>query len=234
MRVFALSCTVLVSFLVAACGPASSESPAPTEPARVSAQAEAPPDDAPVRASDTAPDGKAPDGNASDRTASDRTASVSASPVRPASVDSNDVRSVAERIRDATTATRVKKALVRDEALRVFDFNPDVVAGHVTLRGDVNAPSQYRRVEQIVRSVDGVDALTNALTVQGRPVSDSAVADAQPAASPNDDAMAYHTVRNGDTLWRIAREYRASVERIRDLNDLRSGTLQPGQRIRVR
>jgi LysM repeat protein len=49
-----------------------------------------------------------------------------------------------------------------------------------------------------------------------------------------EDAAVYHTVRQGDTLWDIARQYRASVEQIRNLNDFRSTNLRPGQRIRVR
>jgi LysM repeat protein len=61
------------------------------------------------------------------------------------------------------------------------------------------------------------------VTVEGRAISESG--DAAEAA--------YHTVRRGDTLTEIARAYGVSVQTLRSLNDL-SGTLQPGDRLRVR
>ena len=74
----------------------------------------------------------------------------------------------------------------------------------------------------------------------GRPVTEDRLSEAEEtaedeetAAEPEDTAV-YHTVRQGDNLWDIARKYRASVEQIRSLNDLGSSTLRPGQRIRVR
>lgn len=43
----------------------------------------------------------------------------------------------------------------------------------------------------------------------------------------------YHTVRNGESLWVIARQYDLSIDRLKALNDLRSNSLRPGQRLRV-
>jgi len=46
---------------------------------------------------------------------------------------------------------------------------------------------------------------------------------------------AYHRVRSGDSLWKIARRYRTSISRLCTLNGIsRSRPLQIGQRIRVR
>jgi len=46
---------------------------------------------------------------------------------------------------------------------------------------------------------------------------------------------AYHRVRSGDSLWKIARRYRTSISRLCSLNGIpRSRPLQIGQRIRVR
>jgi LysM repeat protein len=109
------------------------------------------------------------------------------------------------------------------------------VNGHLVLRGDVNTPDQYRQAERIARQVEGVDAVSNRLTMGGRVVTDERLnADAPSEGDSGEDAAVYHTVQQGDTLWDIAREYRASVDQIRSLNDFGSTTLRPGERIRVR
>lgn len=136
---------------------------------------------------------------------------------------SDDARTVAERLDDASVAARVKQALVRTRSLRPFDFVPTVVRGRLTLRGDVETREQYRQAERIATNVEGVTEITNQVTVQGRSVSEG-----------GDTAeVTYHTVRRGDTLTEIAHAYGVSVQQLRALNDL-SGSLQPGQRIRVR
>lgn len=142
-------------------------------------------------------------------------------------------RSVAQKIEDASTETQVKQALIRASSLRVFPFRPTVIEGHLVLRGDVNTPDQYRMAERIARRVEGVSRVTNRLTMGGRPVTEERFNSDEESPSGKDAAV-YHTVRQGDTLWDIARKYRASVEQIRNLNDFRSSNLRPGQRIRVR
>lgn len=141
-------------------------------------------------------------------------------------------RSVAQKIEDASIETRVKQALVGTSSLRIFPFRLTVTGGHLVLRGDVNTPDQYRRAERVAGEVEGVTEVTNRLTMGGQPVTEERLSSAD--SSSTEDASVYHTVRQGDTLWEIAREYRASVGQIRRLNDLRSSNLRPGQRIRVR
>jgi D-gamma-glutamyl-meso-diaminopimelic acid endopeptidase CwlS len=87
--------------------------------------------------------------------------------------------------------------------------------------------------ERIAGRVDGVTAVTNRLTMGGRPVTEARLNSDEESPSGGDAAV-YHTVRQGDTRWDIARQYRASVEQIRNLNDFHSSNLRPGQRIRVR
>ncbi|MEF8796465.1 MAG: LysM peptidoglycan-binding domain-containing protein [Salinivenus sp.] len=144
-----------------------------------------------------------------------------------------DTRSVAQKLEDTSTKTRVKRALVQTSSLRVFSFRPTVVNGHLVLRGDVNTADQYRQAERIARQVDGVDAFTNQVTMGGRPVTEERLNSTEEAAE-TDEAAVYHTVQEGDTLWEIAREHRASVQQIQRLNDLGPSSLRPGQRIRVR
>jgi LysM repeat protein len=154
-------------------------------------------------------------------TTSSAPAEPSTEPASPPSGD--DARTVAERLDDASVEARVTQALVRTRALRQFTFSPTVIRGHLTLRGDVNTREQYQQAERIASNVEGVTEITNQVTVEGRAVSE----DGDTAGT------AYHTVRRGDTLTEIARAYGVSVRRLRALNDL-SGSLQPGQRIRVR
>ena len=132
-------------------------------------------------------------------------------------------RTVAQRLEDAGVAARVKQALVRTQSLRPFNFAPAVVRGHLTLRGNVETREQYRTAERVASSVEGVTDVTNQVTIQGRALSETGY----PAEAT------YHTVRRGDTLWKISREYDVSVRQVRALNDL-SESLQPGRRIRVR
>ena len=165
------------------------------------------------------------------------TEASAASPSAPAEMSSSDAsggspdapdrtegsRTVAQRLEDAGVAARVKQALVRTQSLRPFNFASAVVRGHLTLRGNVETREQYRTAERVASSVEGVTDITNQVTVQGRSFPET-----------NDSAEAtYHTVRRGDTLWKISREYDVSVRQVRALNDL-SESLQPGQRIRVR
>lgn len=149
----------------------------------------------------------------------------------PPPAEEEAARSVAEKLTDASTEARVKQALVHTSNLRVFPFQPHVVNGHLVLRGDVNTPDQYRQAERIARDVEGVEAVTNRLTMGGRPVTEDRLDSDE---TPEGDSAVYHTVRQGDTLWDIAREYRASIDRIKSLNDLGASGLRPGERIRVR
>ena len=152
------------------------------------------------------------------------TSSLDASGGSPDAPDrTEDSRTVAQRLEDAGVAARVKQALVRTQSLRPFNFASAVVRGRLTLRGNVETREQYRTAERVASSVEGVTDVTNQVTVQGRALSETG----DPAEAT------YHTVRRGDTLWKISREYDVSVRQVRALNDL-SESLQPGQRIRVR
>lgn len=133
-------------------------------------------------------------------------------------------RSLTQRLADASIVARAKQALVRVRSLRRFHFAPRAVQGRLTLRGTVDTRAQSRRAEQVAREVPGVTAVTNRLTVRKRAAS---------ADADSRDSSTYHTVRRGDTLSEIAREYDTSVRRLRALNTL-SASLQPGQRVRVR
>lgn len=60
-------------------------------------------------------------------------------------------------------------------------------------------------------------------------------ASATPQNNTNHSSYVYHTVKNGDTLWDIAKLYKGvSVEDIRKLNNLgNSSKLKPGQKLKI-
>ena len=169
-------------------------------------------------------------------------------------------RSVEERIADASLAARVKTALVETRSLRPFDFDPRVTGERVTLAGNVGTREQGRTAAEVAAGVDGVDDVLNRLTVSGQRVAwnegaddesdgSSASGSQQPVAAAEQqqkqgtagaggDATAggdgtYHTVKAGESLWAIASEYGTSVSRVKELNNLRSNSLQAGERLLV-
>src|SRR5690606_41906474 len=97
--------------------------------------------DEPAPAAQPAQEAAAPD--TADTTADSARHDVAEAPVL---VDTtNDDRSVAQRLRDATTAARIRKALVEVAELRPFDFEPVVEGGRVLLRGEGQAAAQRDR-----------------------------------------------------------------------------------------
>lgn len=144
---------------------------------------------------------------------------------------STDNRSVAQKLKDASTETRVTRALVESSSLRVHSFDPTVRDGHLILKGNVKTAERYRRAERIAQQIEGVSEFTNHLTINGQAVNTENPESNSPSA---EETAEYYTVRPGDTLWDIAKEYRASVHQIRQLNGLGSSSLSPGDRIRVR
>ena len=166
---------------------------------------------------------QSPTAEADTTTSAPRPAAVEAAPGAGASV-------LRQRLQEASVEARVTKALAGERRLRVFDFGVDSDSGRVTLRGDVNTRAQHRLAERIARSTDGVTAVANAMTVNGRSASDTTSGE----TAAGDASTVYHTVQSGESLWTIAREYQASVQQLKAMNDLAGGGLQPGDRIRVR
>lgn len=165
----------------------------------------------------------------------------------------DDNRPLAQRLQDASTAARIRTSLVEDRSLRLFDFDPVVQNGQVTLQGEVRTAEQRDRAAEVARQVEGVRAVTNAVTATEAPEQTPAEASAgiQPeptqsettASAPVEQPQqtekpasseAHHTVESGESLWSIAQQYGVTVEQLRRLNNLRSGDLRPGQRLRVK
>ena len=168
----------------------------------------------------------------------------------PASED----RSVAERLRDASLAAKVQWALAGTRGLRAYRFTPEVSGGHLTLQGHVEYLAQRQRAESIASAVEGILSVSNEITSTERPrlaqaeQDDAATQGSTPNASSHGGAAAqspnasaadgastqWHTVRQGETLWSIARRYRVSVNHVKQLNGLRSDAIKIGTRLKIR
>ena len=52
-------------------------------------------------------------------------------------------------------------------------------------------------------------------------------------AQSSPSSFAYHKVKKGETLWRIATNHSVSIDRLRRVNDLSSNTIYQGQRLKI-
>ncbi len=50
----------------------------------------------------------------------------------------------------------------------------------------------------------------------------------------NEGYYSFHTVKKGDSLYKIARKYKTTISKIKNLNNLRSNTIYPGQKLRLK
>jgi membrane-bound lytic murein transglycosylase D len=94
-----------------------------------------------------------------------------------------------------------------------------------------NASVNKSTVKAVTRKTDTIEAGNKETAVK---------AVATTAAEPKvkligKDSIIYHVVQPGDTLWSIAKRYDGTtVEELKELNHLRSGTLKPGTRLKIR
>ena len=154
-------------------------------------------------------------------------------------------QSLADKLEHARTVARVRMVLAEDAALRAFTFQPSVSGEVLTLGGAVKTQGQKDRAEELVRDVEGVGRVINAIRVThdggpdlsdlppAPPPSAEEVAAAEAKAAPEPEKV-YHTVKRGDTVGAIARRYGVSVRSVQQLNGLRGSTIRVGQRLRVK
>lgn len=165
-------------------------------------------------------------------------------PARPRTERPPAAGSVAERVEDAMLETRVLLALRDDNLLGHYPFIVEARDGRVFVQGDVESEAHRERITQVADAVDGVEGVINEVVSPEPRVADAAPVtadtsgeDEQPAADEapaSESSATYHTVRSGESLWTIARQYQTSVDAIQRLNNMSSNSLRPGQRLRVR
>jgi osmotically-inducible protein OsmY len=87
-------------------------------------------------------------------------------------------KTVGETIDDTTTTTRVKTALLNDQAVGGLSIDVDTFKGVVTLSGRVRSEQEKSQAIQLARRVEGVAEVKDALQVlpEGQPPAPAAPA----------------------------------------------------------
>jgi osmotically-inducible protein OsmY len=71
-----------------------------------------------------------------------------------------------EFIDDAVITTKVKAEIFNDPSLKTFEISVETIKGVVHLSGSVSNPANIDRAVEIARSISGVKAVENTLTVK--------------------------------------------------------------------
>lgn len=109
--------------------------------------------------------------NAGERTeqaAQNAGARIEEGAARVGDATSNAANNVMDAAGEAATTAEIKAALVKDSELSALQINVDTKGGTVTLNGTAPSDSAKARAEEIAKSVKGVAAVNNMLTVQAR------------------------------------------------------------------
>jgi hyperosmotically inducible protein len=94
--------------------------------------------------------------------------SMSGSSSSGASTSSGSSSSSAGQVTDDSAITaKVKSALLADPDISSLKINVDTTKGVVTLKGEIKTMALRKKVESIVRGVDGVKGVDNQLIITG-------------------------------------------------------------------
>lgn len=152
-------------------------------------------------------------------------------------------QSVPERLDDLRLATAVRLALVADPMTRPLDVGVVARRGAIELTTEEGGRArEVLRVAQAVpgvRSVGGLGIELDApavpmVTISDPPARGAPVQTEQATPVPSPNEPVYHTVRRGDTLFGLARQYDTTLDAILELNNRRSTAIRVGERVRVR
>lgn len=86
--------------------------------------------------------------------------------VTPGCAGSATRQSTGQYIDDATITTKVKAAFASDDVVRARDVQVETFKGRVQLSGFVDNSEQKDRAERIARTVNGVQDVTNNITIK--------------------------------------------------------------------
>ncbi len=84
----------------------------------------------------------------------------------PASAPAAPVTSVGTEIDDSIVTTKVKSALLADPDVKGFDLKVETRKGEVMLSGFVDNQAQADRAIQVAKSVEGVKAVSNKMSLK--------------------------------------------------------------------
>mgnify|MGYP003482426050 CR=1 FL=1 len=123
----------------------------------------------------------------------------------------------------------------------LLDFpNNEVKKGFVTmvandyLKSKNLAGGWARDLVDALKSADLEGNFAPKTTVSAKSnISSSSVAQKSTPNASSKSAIAYHTVKSGDTLWSISQRYGTTVQAIQSLNGMTNAKLSPGMNLRV-
>ncbi|HSU17627.1 LysM peptidoglycan-binding domain-containing protein [Longimicrobium sp.] len=178
---------------------------------------------------DTTPRRTASTRRVSDDESSSRTRS-SSSETRRSRSSGNEGASRGSRATESTERLAARHTVDEGETLYAIARKYDVTVDALREANDLGAratlqPGQRLRIPRASSRVasrerDGGEARTGESS--------------SPRRSPSSSSSREHVVKNGETLWSIARSYDTTVAAIRDANDMRADSvLQPGQKLRI-
>ena len=84
----------------------------------------------------------------------------------PASIPAAPTTSVGTEIDDSIVTTKVKSALLADQDAKGFDLKVETRKGEVMLSGFVDNQAQVDRAIQVAKSVEGVKAVSNKMSLK--------------------------------------------------------------------
>ena len=129
------------------------------------------------------------------------------------------------------------------EGVEALD-NQVLVAGQQVASASTGNPgaSSQREAPEKKEPATSQEPLTQAETEEepspenqgGESSSSGSTADEQENAGEQESSKEYYVVKSGDSLWSIARANGISVSQLKQLNDLGSSSLHPGDRLRVK
>lgn len=101
-------------------------------------------------------------------TAADNNAAESSAPAATAESDTGapSTSAVVAAADDGMVTTKVKSALLADDTVKGLDINVDTKDGIVQLNGEVENQTQIDRAAEVARKVEGVQNVTNNLTIK--------------------------------------------------------------------
>lgn len=168
-------------------------------------------------------------------------------------------QALSDQLELSRAAARVQVALAEDSELAAYRLRVHRLGSEIVLSGMVSSPGARNRAVEVARGAAPELTVRNQLDVTAearRPLgplpprvarlepAETAPQTApppraeRPVAQPRQEAQqaeaVHHTVRQGDTLFGIARQHGTTVAEIQRLNNLRGTTIRPGQQLRVR
>lgn len=87
-------------------------------------------------------------------------------PSPPVSSAPAPATTMGEKVDDTMVTTKVKAALMADEAVKGMDISVTTVGGEVQLTGVVDTQAQQDRAVEVAKAVEGAQRVQNGMTVK--------------------------------------------------------------------